>query len=696
MTAWWCGSAPTFLELPDQTLLATLSHHALRRYRVNEAPQLRAWTVQASILREVLRAVSDCDSWQVLLEFEIPRLGGRLDAVLLSPRAIFTIEFKVGAESFEGADRVQLDGYALDLQDFHAGCRRHPILPILVATEAAVSPVALPLLLPGVATIMQANARGLPALVRTLDAQMPAVGQPLDVRGWDSAPYRPVPNVIEAACLLYDRHEVAEIASARADAVNLTLTAGRIAAILTESEAAGTKTILFVTGVPGAGKTLCGLNAAFSTVSDAAGATFLTGNPTLVHVLREALVRNVAGTPAARRLAAHRMEGVIQALPRFRDLYVQRAGETPPERVVVIDEAQRSWTQAHAVAKTRDRPVRLDRSEPAHLLDILDRHEGFAGIVCLIGNGQEIHDGEGGLAAWGAALAERPGWRAHAPPAALSDAEPRNRLPALPGLVKEPTLHLTVPVRSLRHDATPHWVDAVLRGDAATARDIVAVEGAVPFRLTRDLAALRAGLRRMARGVHRAGLVASAGARRLRAEGLGCELAHMEADAVARWFLDSWLRERDVRASDALELVATQFSVQGLELDHVGLCWDGDLVREGAGPAWQARSFRGTRWQVARDGDKIAWRLNTYRVLLTRARFDTIIWVPRGDPDDPTRDPAVLDRVARFLTLCGVRPLDETNAASGAIGPETAGALFPPVQQEAGKPAVPADGRSVC
>ena len=392
---------------------------------------------------------------------------------------------------------------------------------------------------------------------------------------------------------------------------------------------------------------------------------FLTGNSTLVHVLREALVRDVVSKSGKRAPAAHKMKGVIQALPKFRDDNVG-SGNTPPERVVVIDEAQRSWTEAYAIGHTRDRPVQLDRSEPAHVLDIMARHEGFAGIVCLIGNGQEIHDGEGGLAAWGLALAQRPEWSVFVSEVSLSHPEPRNRLPPLPGLQVESALHLTVPVRSLRHDATPAWVDAVLRGDVAAARQVIAQEGEVPFRLTRDLDTLRHGLRASARGVHRAGLVASAGARRLRAEGLGCELPHMDPQAVARWFLDSWVRDRDVRASDALEIVATQFSVQGLELDQVGVCWDGDLIRpergaEEPGP-WQARSFRGTRWQIARDADKIAWRLNTYRVLLTRARYDTVIWVPRGDTDDPSRDPAMLDRIARFLTVCGVRELVEPPA----------------------------------
>ncbi|NPD65716.1 DUF2075 domain-containing protein [Lichenicola cladoniae] len=672
MTAWWSGDARSFLELADHQLVAILSERAIRQFRVNEVQQLRAWDAQAAILRDALCRLSDIGQWRVLLEFEIPRLGGRIDVVLLSPKAIHVLEFKVGAERFDAAAHDQLEGYALDLQDFHAGSRRHPILPILVATDAPAPFPMLPFMYPGRAPVLNASASSLGDLLQALDAQMTTVGQALDCAAWERSAYQAVPNVIEAACKLYDRNDVAEIASARADAVNLTLTASRIASILGDSRAAEAKAILFVTGIPGAGKTLCGLNAAFARTSEEPEAVFLTGNPTLVHVLREALVRNIVANSDTRRdVAAHRMKGVIQALPRFRDDGV-RLGKAPPERVVVIDEAQRSWTEAHAVARTRDRPVQLDRSEPAHVLDIMARHEGFAGIVCLIGNGQEIHDGEGGLAAWGLALEQRPEWRVFVSSASLEHPEPRNRLPPLPGLTIEPALHLTVPVRSLRHDATPLWVDAVLRGDAASARSIIAAEGEVPFRLTRDLVSLRAGLRAAARDVHRAGLVASAGARRLRAEGLGCELEHMDPGAVARWFLDSWLRDRDVRASDALELVATQFSIQGLELDQVGLCWDGDLVRAGDGTnAWQARSFRGTRWQQSRDADKIAWRLNTYRVLLTRARFDTIIWVPRGDADDPSRDPAVFDQIAGFLAACGIRPLAGAPARPVAVTADT-------------------------
>ncbi len=651
--AWWSGSVAAFLRTDEAALLGALSQAATRSYRVNEAAQLRAWSREIEILRMTLRH-RPCAEWRLLIEFQIPHLGGRIDAVLLSPVAIFVLEFKAGAEHFTEAARQQACCYALDLQDFHAASRHCPIIPILIATDAVAPPQTLPFLFDGIAPeVLFADADSLAGLLDALAARLPPPVRPIDVLAWEHAAYRPVPNIVEAACLLFRRHNVAEIASARADATNLTLTAERITGLIAQARAEASRMILFVTGIPGAGKTLCGLNAAFG-VEARTGAAFLTGNPSLVHVLREALARDSVGPGEALVAARHRIKGVIQALPKFRDDLVG-SGRAPPERVIVVDEAQRCWTAGWAVAKSRDRPVRLDRSEPAHLLDIMARHAGFACVICLIGNGQEIHDGEGGLAEWGEALRTRPEWRIAAAPRTLGDPEPRNRLPALPGMIVEPDLHLDVPVRSIRHDATPGWVDAVLRADAAAARAVIATHGEVPFRLTRSLADLRAGLRAACRDSDRAGLVCSAAARRLRAEGLGAELPHMEADAVARWFLDRY--PADVRASDALDTVATQFSVQGLELDHVGLCWDGDLIRVPGQHPWQVRSFSGTDWRIARQPLKIAYRLNTYRVLLTRARFTTIIWVPCGDPRDRTRDPASLDAIADFLRVCGVRDL---------------------------------------
>ena len=684
MPAFWSSSTAELLDADPQSVVARLAHAQALAFRVNEAAQLRAWTQTVDLLRRALSSVAthrpDAAGWRVLLEHPLLRLGRRADAVLVTGCLVIVLEVKAGATRFLRADREQAEDFALDLQDFHAGSRAHPIVPVLVATEAASPSAVRPLLLPGaVSAVLEASAATLPALLAEL-AAIPA-GPPLDPVGWEHAPYRPVPTIIEAARMLYGRHDVAAIVQARADVEGLRATTDAVRREIEAARAAGRPRALFVTGIPGAGKTLCGLNACFGVGTehgDGPGgtrATFLTGNPSLVHVLREALARDAIAQGGDARAARQRMEGVIQALPRFRDHHVA-TGEVPAERVVVIDEAQRSWSREHAIRKTLDRPVRLADSEPGHLLDIMARHAGpnavpgavpgavsgggWAAIVCLVGGGQEIHDGEGGLAEWGAALALRPGWDVVAASDTLGAFDPRQRLPRLAGLRTDPALHLDVPVRQIRGTLAAHWVDAVLRGDAEAA---LRLADDVPFLLTRDLAAMRAHLRAACRGTRRCGLLASSGARRLRAEGLGVELAHMDAGAVARWFLDRW---PDVRASDALEVVATEFSVQGLELDHAGLCWDADLVRVAGQVAWRVRSFRGTAWQVPRGEEAIANRVNTYRVLLTRARYETVIWVPRGDARDATREPSLLDEVAAFLERCGARPLPAPAAVVAA------------------------------
>ena len=644
------------LAAPPAAIRNALAREAALRHRNVEPAQLAAWDVTLAILHRALAALAEPDGWQLLLEFGIDRLGTRADAVLVCARGVVVLEFKIGAPRVDGGARRQVEDYALDIQDFHAASRRHPIIPVVVASAADVPVATLPLMLAGATPVIDAGAASLPALLARIERALPPTDRPIAPALWADAHYAPVPGIVDAACLLFRRHDVAEITSARADATNLTRTTRAIVRLLDHAAGNAAKIVIFVTGIPGAGKTLCGLATAFDN-ERFGSAAFLTGNPTLVHVLREALVRDAVRMGGQRRAAVHRMETIIQALPRFRDSYVA-SDHVPPERVVVIDEAQRSWTGAQAVAKTATRAVQLSQSEPAHLLDIMARHDGFAALVCLVGNGQEIHDGEGGVAEWGLALAARPAWQVASGGGLLDHPDPRSRLQHSPRQLVDPALHLAVDLRALRNDSTALWVDAVLRGRAAEARAIAAGEGHHPFRLTRHLAAMRAALRLACRDQHRAGLVASAGARRIRAEGLGAELPHMEAEPVARWFLDSWIRDRDVRASDALEVVATQFSVQGLELDHVGLVWDADLIRQPGGDTWQARRFVGRNWQVVRNPEKISYRINTYRVLLTRARYGTILFVPRGEASDPTRPPATYDAIAEFLSECGVGQLE--------------------------------------
>ena len=648
MHAWWSASASDLVRSDPAAIVAALAVRLVETHPLNLATQLQAWRTAIDILQGALDGLPG--DWRVLLEYPLLRLQRRIDAVLLSDRAILVLEFKVGATAFTNADRRQVEDYALDLVDFHADSRAHPIVPILVATEARPTATAWPLLWHGVAPVLDASAATLPALLHDLAVRLPRPAHTLDASTWGAAPYRPVPTIVEAARMLYSRNGVDEIAAARADAGNLTRTSNAIRAGVAEAQRTSAHVVLFVTGIPGAGKTLCGLNAVFG--SDNTGAAFLTGNLPLVHVLREALARDSAAQGSSLRMGRQRTESAIQPLNGFLKDNLDRR-EPPHEHVLVFDEAQRAWDAVFGRRKFGHAD-----SEAGLFLDIMRRHADWAVIVALVGNGQEINTGEAGLAAWGEALAARPDWRAHAAPCVLSASDPRQRLFAEPPatLTLDPDLHLTVPVRAIRSPAGAPWVDAVLAGDAQAAAAIAETAGGVPFLLTRSLGAMRAALRGLARGSRRAGLVCSAGARRLVADGVWPNFPHLDADTVAHWFLARW--PDDVRASDALELPATQFACQGLELDLVGLCWGNDLIRRAGRAAWVARRFAGTDWQERRAEAAEAYCVNTYRVLLTRARYETVIWVPRGDAADRTRPPAEFDAIARFLLDCGAQTLD--------------------------------------
>jgi hypothetical protein len=672
MRYFWSGTVDEFLKAPATDIIGVLAVAQIRHFRLNEAQQIRAWEATIAMLRPALAALPAAVGWRVLLEYPMLRLGRRPDVILLTERAIFVLEIKADKIAHTPADRRQVEDYAIDLHDFHAGSRDNPIIPVLLAEQAPEGSMDLPLILGhGVTPPLDATPKTLHALLRETSILAAKVAQPLDAVAWLGARYQPVPNIVDAACMLYAKHNVADIRAARTDAINLGATTGAILAEIGQARADGARLILFVTGIPGAGKTLCGLNTIFGG-EDAGRGTYLTGNPTLVHVLREALIRDAEECGVKRRDAHRKMLTAIQALPKFRDYYVANPTHKPAERIVVVDESQRCWSAAWAMSKTRDKAVPLTRSEPAHLLETMARHDGFAAVVCLVGGGQEIHSGEGGLAEWGDALrqAEAEGivWRKRAPPDLLRTTDPRQHLGALKDLQKIAALHLDVALRQIRSPAAVAWVDLVLAGNAKAAKAVAEDAGGVPFLLTRDPIAMRGWLRTHARGLRRAGLLASSGAARLRAEGLGVELPHMDASAVAHWFLDRF--PEDVRASDALEVLASEFSCQGLELDYVGLCWDADLVREAGQEGWRVRAFRGTDWQIPRQSQAIANQVNTYRVLLTRARYETVILVPLGNDGDRTRQRSIYDAIADFLLECGVHYLASSPVQKYAAKPK--------------------------
>lgn len=646
MRAWLSLSRDQLLAMRPRDVAAQLAHAQAQRLASIELPQLDAWEAAARMLQGALAAAL-ADDARILFEFDILRLDKRLDAVIVTSRAVFVLEFKHGARRFELADQRQVDDYAQDLFDFHAASRAHPIIPILVATAAPAISQPLPLLLHGATPVLCCNAAGLAPLLDALWQALPPGG--IDVCQWEQAPYRPVPSIITAASLLYARHGIAEIGTARADATNLTRTSEVVRSIIARSREQSARSVIFVTGIPGAGKTLCGLNIAFA---DDVRAAFLSGNVPLVRVLREALARNAA-EQAGTRLEAerHKTHGVLQNVHRFLEEGVT-SGHAPAENVIVFDEAQRAWNAAQATRSTQRRKSHLTASEPAHALEIMTRAPGFAVIVALVGQGQEINTGEAGLAEWGRAIEASGIWLGHASPVVLHAERPEQRLPAAPWLRLDDALHLAVPVRAIRSDVGAAWVEAVLAAERDRAAGIAGANHDLPFYLTRDLPLMRRALRDFCRGQRRAGLVAAAGARRLRAEGLGVQVPEIED-----WFLRRW---PDVRSSEALETFATEYDCQGLELDAVGLAWGGDMLWTGV--AWQMRDFTGTRWNQVRNPMTREFIRNSYRVLLTRARYETVIWVPRGSPGnapdhDATRDATQMDAIADYLLACGVQPL---------------------------------------
>ncbi len=590
---------------------------------------------------EHLQTLPCAAAWRFLPHYRLPGTATQSGLIVVTDRAIFVIGHHT---------RAQVAAAALDLADFHAGCAGVPIVPVHVTLTPRPNPWPLPF--PGVTAVQETTAALLPGLLQELTTRFPRCA--VDVAGWAAAPYRPVPGLMQAACMLYARHDVLALAQGSAGPDGVRRTSRAIMAAVQDALATGQKRLVFVTGAPGAGKTLCGLDTAFT---PGLGAAYLTGNPTLVHVLRAALTQDAVRRGRDRRAVAQQVDAVIQALPAFRDASLANTA-APAARVVVIDEAQRCWTAAYAIRKTANAARPLTQSEPAHILDAMARHDGAAVVVCLLGGGQEIHAGEGGLAAWGEAMAARPVWDAVASPGALDHPDRRQRLTHHARLTTVPDLMLATPIRALHRPREGAWVDAVLAGDAPAARAIAARHGAP--HLTRCLHTLRRLLR--AAGPSR-GLLASSGARRLRAEGLGAVLAHQDADAVQHWFLTEW---PDIRSAAALETVATEFSVQGLELDHAGLCWDADLVWA---DGWRARQFRGTGWTVLHGADAQSNRINAYRVLLTRARRGTVIWMPRGDVADLTRAPGVYDGTAAYLVSCGA--VAASSCGKGGVSPRT-------------------------
>jgi hypothetical protein len=611
-----------------------------------EAAQKGAWEFQIQHLR---RLALDLPDAFFCLELLIPRMGRRADLVLLQDGIVFVIEYKVGARTFDRSSLEQVYGYGLDLKHFHETSHSVPVVPILVATDApTVGYQALTWDQDHLARPLRATPTELADIVN--GSALEAGSAYVDPRTWLAGRYKPTPTIVEAAQALYRGHGVEEISRSEAGATNLTRTADFVGGVIDRAKRDHRKVICFITGVPGSGKTLAGLNLATSRqrLHDEEHAVFLSGNGPLVAVLREALAvdgvvqARAAGVPASKAQEARRASAFIQNIHHFRDDALT-SDAAPIEKVAIFDEAQRAWDadQTAKFMQQKRGQIGFSLSEPEFLLGVMDRHSDWCAIVCLVGGGQEINTGEAGIQEWLASLDRSYlHWDVYMPPGRDADSGPT--------AVQADDLHLATSIRSFRSEKLSDFVGEVVGGNAPEARRLSLSLQSYPLLLTRDLNRAREWLRSRRRGNERAGLLASSNGARLKPHGVFVKAA-IEPE---KWFLAP---AEDVRSSGALEDVATEFDVQGLELDWACVCWDANFRRSGG--EWATLQFKGTAWQTINDVNRQRYVANSYRVLLTRARQGLVVFVPEGSAYDGTRPPRVYDEIASFLAACGLQEL---------------------------------------
>jgi hypothetical protein len=622
--------------------------------------QNKSWEQQILILKNALQ----CFEGEIFFEFSIPRMGKRIDVLVVIKNVVFVIEFKIGESHFLNQHIEQVWDYALDLKNFHKASHNVVLVPVLIATEARNSFTEIRLTSHNDNLILPVKicSNSLKEVISNALSFFP--DEPtINVTDYISGSYIPTPTIIEAAVSLYTTHSVENITRSDASAKNLTLTTSKISEIIEIAKSKNQKIICFVTGVPGAGKTLVGLNVATSHLDNENGnaSVYLSGNKPLVDVLQEALARDKVqrererGNRITKKIAQQAVKTFIQIIHHYRDEYLKNP-EAPYDHVAIFDEAQRAWNKEQTVKfmKQKKGIVDFDYSEPEFLISCLDRHKDWAVIICLVGGGQEINTGEAGISEWLDSMNKTfPDWQVcispnitdseYAAMEAIQILEDKGRVSF------DKNLHLSVSMRSFRAEKLSSFVKNILDIEIEKAKeDFLQIAEKYPITLTRNIVKAKDWLKEKARGSERYGIVVSSQALRLKPFAIDVKTPMNHVN----WFLDG---KDDVRSSFYLEDVATEFHIQGLELDWSCVVWDGDLRY--SSDSWQTFSFKGNKWQSINSVERKKYLLNAYRVLLTRARQGMVIVIPEGSSEDHTRKKEYYDGTYNYLKSIGIKIL---------------------------------------
>lgn len=646
--SYYQGSFETFCaKTSDEILGEIVSNNAFAL----EQMQRDAWIYQINLLQTVLASLS---GGGIAFEYTIPRIGARIDNVLIYKGILYIIEFKVGERSYPKHAAQQVLDYALDLKYFHQASQHRKIVPILICTHADDVAPEIEVDADEIYHVIRTNARMIRPLIDYLTSHLG--DNPITIEDWANSRYMPTPTIIEAAQALYRGHDVKEISRSDSESYNLSITSDIINKIIDYSKLHNKKSICFITGVPGAGKTLAGLNIANArhNFEDEEHAVFLSGNGPLVDVLREALARDEASRSNGQirvGLSRKKANAFIQNIHHFRDEAIS-SDAAPNERVAIFDESQRAWTKEQTASFMVKRGhLNWDMSEPEFLISIMDRHEDWAVVVCLVGGGQEINTGEAGLPEWFDALKKHfPHWDVYTSNRITDQEYTRGlSIPALFGQLKVTVfenLHLAVSLRSFRSEHVSEFVKALLDVDRQKAIPIMQLlKDVYPILITRNLSTAKKWVQSKARASERLGMIASSGAKRLKTLGIWVQ---NEIEAK-EWFLNP---ADDVRSSNFLENTATEFDIQGLEIDWAIVAWDANY--RFFDDHFQYFNFVGTRWTAVRVAEDRLYLKNAYRVLLTRARQGLVIFIPFGEDTDETRKPEFYDGTFQYLKSLGI------------------------------------------
>jgi adenylylsulfate kinase-like enzyme/DUF2075 family protein len=656
LNCYYSDKISDFLNKLPETIIGEISVNS-RLGHINT--ELYAWEIQIKILKRILKNYEG----HLFLEFSIPRMGKRVDCLLIIKNIVYIIEFKVGEKDFHNHNMEQVWDYALDLKNFHKPSHNLLLVPILVATHSKSVPFEI---------ITSSHKDNLINPIRTNADNLGIIiddvlsfyqnEEVINSNDYLLGSYSPTPTIIEAAISLYNNHNVEEITRNDAQAINLNVTTNFISETIQYAKEQNRKIICFVTGVPGAGKTLVGLKVATEHLDKEKGNTsvFLSGNKPLVDILQEALSRDkviqekLKGNKLTKKLARESVKAFIQIIHHYRDAYLVDS-KAPYDHVAIFDEAQRAWTKEQTVKFMHQKKgiTNFEYSEPEFLISCLNRHPDWAVVVCLVGGGQEINTGEAGISEWLTAVKDKfPYWETRISPN-LFDSEYSaqasiNELQKHSAVVFNKNLHLAVSMRSYRAEHLSKLIKEILDIDDNAKNTLVQIQNKYPIVITRDINKAKNWLKQKARGSERYGIVVSSQAYRLKPLAIDVKTPINHVN----WFLDG---KDDIRSSYFMEDVATEFQVQGLELDWACVTWDGDLRKTKDG--WKMFSFIGNKWQNIHKLERKKYLINAYRVLLTRARQGMVIVVPEGNKEDHTRQPEFYNATFNYLKGIGFKTI---------------------------------------